>query len=610
MTRAKNSAADAQSMSKDELLEELKRLTVQVTRLERDLSRQQHILKQNKEFAEAKAQLSNVVIAERTKLENNMTLLLNNSKDFILFFDAEEKLTFTTSSFVNAVGLTSSRQLKGKQLNEVFDGVLSDELIKDIGKVAKVFIESNATETLTLDHRFDFNKDGQIQDFQIECSGLKNEEGETEGFVIFFHDTTDIISARREAEQASVAKSNFLATISHEIRTPMNAIIGLSGILAQTELDEKQTDLLGKIQNTSKSMLSLINDILDFSKVEAGKLDLIDDYFNFGDLLEDVKTVTDLMMKQKNLEFICDFAEDLPEIIYSDIKRLRQVLMNVLNNAYKYTPAGHVVFKVFKVDEYRESAVDAAYAADFVYAADTSLVDELLSTARRVNVIRFEIIDTGIGIKEEDLPKLFNEFQQLDAVKNRSISGTGLGLAITKRLTELLKGEISVSSVYDEGSTFSIQVPLIVGAPEDIQKDDGENALEFTAPKAKILVVDDVAVNIEIVKFMLEPFEVQIDTAYDGKEALRMVAHNNYDLVFMDHMMPVMDGIQSTKEIRALSSSAKDTTIVALTANAVSGVEKMFEEAGFDGFLSKPVSDEDLTQMLYNKLPKEKIIEK
>jgi CheY-like chemotaxis protein len=398
---------------------------------------------------------------------------------------------------------------------------------------------------------------------------------------MLFYDTTELVDARREAERANAVKSDFLATISHEIRTPMNAIIGLTGIIADSELDERQADLLSRIKLSSTNLLDIINDLLDFSKIEAGKLEILNDYFDLHELIKELQSLFTLMMAQKNLEFICDFPDDLPRVIYSDSKRIRQIAVNMLNNAYKYTPKGSVTFSVFRGTD---------------------------------SVLCISVSDTGIGIKEEERHKLFREFEQLDQVRNKHITGTGLGLAITKRLCDLMGGTIAVRSVYGEGSTFSVTLPFKEGSVEELSS--GETAPpQFTARQARILVVDDVDVNVEIAVYMLRSFEAQTETATNGSEAVELVKRRQFDLVLMDQMMPVMDGVEATHIIRerereqALLSGSPPAhiPIVALTANAISGVEDMFKREGFDGFISKPIDASNLARVLYEFLPKDLI---
>jgi CheY-like chemotaxis protein len=320
---------------------------------------------------------------------------------------------------------------------------------------------------------------------------------------------------------------------------------------------------------------------LDFSKIEAGKLEIINDYFDLWELLDGVKSLVALMMKQKGLKFTCNFANDLPHVVYSDGKRLRQILVNLLNNAYKYTAAGSVSLSVQKL-----ASGDLA----------------------------FVVTDTGIGIKADESHKLFMEFEQLDLVRNKHVTGTGLGLAITKRICDLMGGTIGVESVYGKGSTFSVELPLRFGQDSDLAQEDTA-APQFTARNARVLIVDDVEVNLEIARYMLEPFAVQTQVAMNGKQAIELIGREHFDLVLMDHMMPVMDGVEATRIIRqnelALEQSsgkpARHLAIISQTANAISGVEEMFANEGFDDFISKPVDAGDLARALFKHLPRELI---
>jgi CheY-like chemotaxis protein len=261
-------------------------------------------------------------------------------------------------------------------------------------------------------------------------------------------------------------------------------------------------------------------------------------------------------------------------VVYGDSKRIRQICTNILNNAYKYTPSGWINFNVY-------------VAGDGIFA--------------------FDILDTGIGIKEEDLPCLFDEFIQLDVIRNKNISGTGLGLAITKRLCELMDGEIHVRSVYGKGSAFEITLPLRTGTEADLPHQEAK-CEKFTASGARILLVDDVEINLEIAAYLLMPYGVICTLSADGLDAVQKVSEDSYDLILMDHMMPKMDGIEATKRIRAMAPPMSKTPIVALTANAISGNEEMFLAAGFNAFLSKPIDENALAQTLLKFLPARLIV--
>jgi CheY-like chemotaxis protein/anti-sigma regulatory factor (Ser/Thr protein kinase) len=281
------------------------------------------------------------------------------------------------------------------------------------------------------------------------------------------------------------------------------------------------------------------------------------------------------MFQQKNIDFICEFAADLPEVVYSDDKRIRQILMNILNNALKYTKIGRVMFRVHK-------------------EADGQ--------------IRFEVADTGIGIREEALPRLFSAFEQLDLARNKGVMGTGLGLAITKRLCNFMNGTIEVESEYNVGSRFIVHLPLVEGTVKDLPTEDRKDAIRFKAPNANVLIVDDIEINLQIAAFMLESFEITSDFALSGKQAIEKVAAHHYDIIFMDHMMPEMDGIEATQIIRSMDEEVRETPIVALTANVVSDAVAKFYASGLNDFLSKPMDIAPLAQCLLKWLPKKKII--
>jgi signal transduction histidine kinase/ActR/RegA family two-component response regulator len=554
------------------LIEENKRLIRANRKLERDIERQKDLVKRNKIALDTKKQVNDIVKSDRTKLERNMNLLLSNIRDFILFFNTAGQLQYCSDSFLRAVGIASSALIKGKKMSEILGDIFPAENIGQIIQLAHDFADGLPVKTVEMSLRLDLGNNETFRDYLVEANILINDENASEGFVMLFYDTTELMDARREAEKANAVKSDFLATISHEIRTPMNAVVGLTDMVKDTQLDERQNDLVTKIQTSSTNLLEIINDLLDFSKIEAGKVEIIDEYFDFPELLAGVKSLFALMMAQKSLAFVCNFADDLPQIIYSDSKRVRQILINLLNNAYKYTTAGSVTVNVSTLSEDR---------------------------------LYISVSDTGIGIKEEERYRLFREFEQLDQVRNKHITGTGLGLAITKRLCELMGGSINVESVYGEGSTFIVTLPFIRGTEADLPQTEGD-APKFTAHNAHILIVDDVEINLEITRFLLEVFEVQTDIAFDGQEAIDLVANKHYDMILMDHMMPVMDGIEATQIIRSREKD-EHVPIIALTANAISGVEGMFKKEGFDGFISKPIDADNLARSLYELLPKELI---
>jgi CheY-like chemotaxis protein len=365
--------------------------------------------------------------------------------------------------------------------------------------------------------------------------------------------------------------------MSHEIRTPINAVIGIADMLFDTEMDGRQRELLEKLKTNSGVMLSLINDILDFSKIESGKMEVVDEYFRLPALMESIDGTFRLLFEQKDLSFLCTVSENVPSVVFGDEKHIRQILTNILSNSLKYTREGSVEFSTDAVDD-----------GDGIFE------------------VRFSVKDTGIGIKEEDIATLFDEFTRTDLKKNRSISGTGLGLAITKNLAVLMGGDVSVTSEYGVGSEFTVTIPLTAGDDTDMPYEE-QGAESFTVDNVRALVADDIEINVEIAAYQLSQYGISVDEAADGQIAFDMVRENDYDIVFLDHLMPNMDGIEAAKAIRTLGGPKSEVPIVALTANAIIDQRNQFDEAGFDAFLSKPVDSGELARTLLRLLPPERI---
>ncbi|MDR1930376.1 MAG: response regulator [Treponema sp.] len=383
----------------------------------------------------------------------------------------------------------------------------------------------------------------------------------------------------RRTESANTAKSRFLAAMSHEIRTPMNTIIGMSDLIRTDNLDEGQKEFFNNIKKMSKALLQIINDILDLSKVESGKMELVPVHFDLRDMYDNIVSMNRFMAEGKGLEFRSSF--DTPaRIVYGDDIRIRQVLTNMLSNAIKYTRRGFVDFRV-----------KPAEAEGKTFTA-------------------FIVTDTGIGIKEENLSKLFEEFERLDPDKNRGIIGTGLGLSITKRLVKMMGGRIDVESEYGKGSVFTVLLPLPSGDPEKVEKTAITDGV-VTDGSVNVLVVDDNDINLKVALAYLEKYNIRGDTAGSGKEALEKIRKKQYHLIFMDHMMFEMDGIETTARIRAADNEWYRTCpIIALSANAVPGSRRLFLDGGMDDFLSKPIDPGAFNTILVKWLPKDKIIRK
>ena len=447
--------------------------------------------------------------------------------------------------------------------------------------------------------------------------------------------------AKAEAIAAAKAKSVFLANMSHEIRTPINAILGMNTMILRESDDKDILEYAGNIQSASQTLLSLINDILDFSKIETGKLELVQGDYALSSLINDVYHMLLGKAKEKGLAFNVDSDKNLPAKLYGDEVRIRQILVNILNNAIKYTEKGSVTLKVGMSEQQNADAINnnkETKTNDCTENNNTSDIenetmpyhDNIIDTDNKTIhdnnnvtgsqpakniIITFTISDTGIGIKSENISHLFDSFSRFDENKNKHIEGTGLGLAITKQLTKLMNGKINVTSKYGEGSVFEVSIPQKVVSDlkiGDISEkyntapDKKKKKASFTAPDAKVLVVDDVKMNINVFKALLKRTKISVDSAMSGPEALEMIKDNKYDIIFLDHMMPDMDGIETYKHMKELEESPnKDTTVIMLTANAIMGAKEEYLGIGFSDYLSKPVQAAKLEAMILKYLPEE-----
>ncbi|MCR5121170.1 MAG: DegV family EDD domain-containing protein [Ruminococcus sp.] len=391
---------------------------------------------------------------------------------------------------------------------------------------------------------------------------------------------------RRKIADLNKAQSRFFSSMSHEIRTPINTIIGLDEMILREDISEEVADDARNIQSASKILLSLINDILDMSKIESGKMDLVPVVYDVGNMLSDIVTMISVTAEKKGLEFVIDVDPTLPAQLLSDEVRIKQILINLLNNAVKYTRAGTVSLSVHS-----------------------------RRTDNNRALVTYSIEDTGMGIRKESIPHLFDAFKRVDESRNRYIEGTGLGLSIVKQLCDLLGGEISVTSIYTKGSTFVFTLEQEIVGEQQIGsfsierfRSGGKAAQEqrFEAPEARVLIVDDNRTNILVAEKLLRRTKVVTETAESGEECLRMTLQKHYDAIFMDHMMPVMDGVECLHAVRSQSGGlCRETPIVVLTANAGSEEQALYRREGFDAYMLKPIDTAVLEETLLNILPAE-----
>ena len=390
----------------------------------------------------------------------------------------------------------------------------------------------------------------------------------------------------KELDNINKAKNVFISNMSHEIRTPINAVLGMDEMILRESSEEHIKQYAYNIRSAGKMLLSIINDILDYSKIEAGKMEIIPVEYSSNAMLDDICSIISIKVKEKNLRFNVNIAEDIPSRLYGDELRIKQIIINILSNAVKYTEKGSVTFTV-----------------DCVQAEEDGMTG-----------LRVKVEDTGIGMRKEDMSRLFTAFERLEEKRNRNIEGTGLGMSIVVRLLEQMNSRLDVDSVYGQGSTFSFVLlqKVIDSRPagnfEAAKKKRLENEKPDEipyAPSAKILAVDDTSFNLTLVTHLLKRTGIKPDTAASGEECLKKVSENHYDLILLDHVMPGMDGVETLDRLRKMGGRFADIPVIALTANVMSGARERYLNAGFSDFIEKPIVPSKLEAALVRYLPSE-----
>ncbi len=467
----------------------------------------------------------------------------------------------------NHVAIKFIPALENQQLARRLD-TSESEVLSRINSMIEKYDGEDVRENISFDGK----------DIEVSISYLYK-VNRVRGYIVRISDDSKQQEYIRQINQASNNKSVFLSNVSHEIRTPINAVLGMNEMILRECPDDKIKKYALGIETSGRTLLQIINDILDLSKIESGKFEVLSEEYNLADMINDVENIIRPLIRKDTTEFVIEASRDLPQTLYGDEGRIKQMIINVLNNAVKYTERGFIKFKISGVRE------DDIYTFQFI------------------------VSDTGRGIRESDMERLFSAFERAEQFKNSGIEGTGLGLAITKKFAVMMGGDVTVQSTYGEGSTFIITIPQkIIGY--DLMGDYRANrrvrtkepySESFHAPNAKLLVIDDVEMNMVVIRQLLKKTQIQIECLGSGEECIEAVKNAHYDMILLDHMMPNMDGVETLRVLRD-EHLCDDTPIIALTANVDVNSEEKYYEYGFDGYIPKPIPPKKLEEIIRSML--------